>query len=105
MGSEEEKYLSRINLNHMDEAIRRLDAGEVGDEFDLSESQGLLRLALATGTEKEKRARLDVRYRIGERVVIGSMDISGLGELNSQEEIVEAANRLTRRYDGPGRVE
>jgi hypothetical protein len=34
--------LSRMNLDHMDEAIRRMDAGDVGDEFDLSEVEDLL---------------------------------------------------------------
>ncbi len=34
--------LSRTTLGHMDEAIRRMDAGEVGDEFDLSEVEDLL---------------------------------------------------------------
>ena len=37
--------LSRMTLGHMDEAIRRMDAGEVGEEFDLSEVEDLLREA------------------------------------------------------------
>jgi hypothetical protein len=34
--------LSRTTFGHMDEAVRRMDAGEVGDEFDLSEVEDLL---------------------------------------------------------------
>jgi hypothetical protein len=34
--------LSHTTLGHMDEAIRRMNAGEVGDEFDLSEVEDLL---------------------------------------------------------------
>jgi hypothetical protein len=34
--------LSRMTLGHMDEAIRRMDAGEVGEEFDLREVEDLL---------------------------------------------------------------
>jgi hypothetical protein len=34
--------LSRTTLGHMDEAIRRMNAGDVGDEFDLSEVEDLL---------------------------------------------------------------
>lgn len=34
--------ISRTTLDHMDEAIRRMNAGEVGDEFDLSEVEDLL---------------------------------------------------------------
>jgi hypothetical protein len=34
--------LSRKTLGHMDEAIRRMDADEAGEEFDLSEVEDLL---------------------------------------------------------------
>ena len=34
--------LSSLTLAHMDEAIRRMDDGETGDEFDLSEVEDLL---------------------------------------------------------------
>jgi hypothetical protein len=34
--------LSRLTLSHMDEAVRRMAEGEVGDEFDLSEVEDLI---------------------------------------------------------------
>jgi hypothetical protein len=34
--------ISRRTLSHMDEAIRNLDQGQVGDEFELGELQDLL---------------------------------------------------------------
>ena len=34
--------ISSLTLSHMDEAIRRMDAGEVGDEFELDEVEDLL---------------------------------------------------------------
>ncbi len=34
--------ISRRALGHMDEAMRRMRAGEVGDEFDLTEIEDLL---------------------------------------------------------------
>ena len=34
--------ISSLTLAHMDEAIRRMDAGEVGDEFDLDEVEDLV---------------------------------------------------------------
>ena len=36
------EFLSARTLAQMDEAIRRVEAGEVGDEFDLDEVQALL---------------------------------------------------------------
>ena len=34
--------ISVLTLSHMDEAMRRMSAGEVGDEFDLAEVQDLI---------------------------------------------------------------
>jgi hypothetical protein len=64
-------------------ALRRIEA--------FGESDDLLRAA-----RRVARVLLEVQYEVAERGIVESMETSALGELDSEEAILEAATRLTR---------
>jgi hypothetical protein len=64
-------------------ALRRIEAfGEPDD--------------LVRAARRVARVFLDVQYEVAERGIVKSVDTGALGDLDSEEAILEAATRLTR---------
>jgi hypothetical protein len=51
---------------------------------------------LVRAARRVARVLLDVQYEVAERGIVESMDASAVGDLDSEEAILDAATRLTR---------